>query len=418
MSTAMSTEMNQDLTRRVAWAVLRRLVEASHTDVVRLLWPDADTAAPAVICELVERLRQGDPGLPAGLRNQTSPHTTRVVEQARADLDWAAAHGWRLVTPDDPEWPEYRLEESFGPTGDLDGTVGGQDSAGRSSGVRANAARPFALWARGPVSLSSAVERSVGMVGTRSSTAYGHRITHRMAGELAGAGYTVVSGGALGIDTAAHRGALDASGVTIAVAASGPGEIYPKSNAPLFRRIAESGLVLTEYPPLTRPARYRFLTRNRLVAALTRGTVLMAAGYRSGAVNTANWADAMVRPVMVVPGPVDSPDYVGCHQRIRDGAGMLVTRTSEVREIIEPVGSVDTRGQLDLDFGVSPVQRLTRDQLAVFDACGIVTDGTGRLEQIATVTGLPLSAVVRTVAELEDAGLVVRSGDRWIKNDR
>lgn len=450
--------------RRLAWAVLRRLVDGSRTDVVRLLWPDGDATAPAEVDRLVQMLREADDRLPAALQGLSTEVASRAVDRAREDLTWAAAHGWRLITPDDPEWPTARLDESFSAVGDLDipdvpvapgapdipgtpalpgtdpGATGAAVPAGSSgtsgtadrpasgggaagpdvpdTGVRRAAARPFALWATGPADLAGAVERSVALVGTRTSTAYGNRTTHRFAGELAGAGYSIVSGGAVGIDTAAHRGALEAGGTTVAVAASGPGEIYPKANTDLFRRIAQTGLVVTEYPPLTRPARYRFLTRNRLVAALTRGTVLTAAGHRSGAVNTANWADAMLRPVMVLPGPVDSAAYVGCHRRIRDGSGLLVTRTAEIREVLEPLGSVDPDGQLDLEFAATPVQRLTRDQLTVFDCCGIVGDDTGRLEQIAGQTGLPLGAVVRTVGELEATGLVVRRGDRWIKNDR
>lgn len=423
--------------RHLAWAVLRRLVEASRTDVVRLLWPDGDATAPAEVTRVVEMLRTDDHRLPAALRGLTTAVASRAVATASEDLARTPEHGWRLVTPDDPEWPTARLDESFGPVGDLDipehppgadcrGGAVRQDTAGGGdaghgtpdTGVRRAAARPFALWTTGPADLTSAVERSVALVGTRTTTAYGTRTTHRFATELVGAGYGIVSGGAVGIDTAAHRGALEASGTTVVIAACGPGETYPKANTDLFRRVAQTGLVITEYPPGTRPARYRFLTRNRLVAALTRGTVLTAAGHRSGAINTANWADAMLRPVMVLPGPVDSAAYVGCHRRIRDGSGTLVTRTVEIREILESLGSVDPDGQLDLEFAPTPVQQLTRDQLTVFDCCGIGTDGTGHLEQIAARTGLPLPAVVRTIGELEANGLAVRRGDRWIKNDR
>lgn len=402
-------------TRDHTWAILRRLVEASTTEVVRHLWPDGDATAPAEVDRLVERMRSGDDTLPTGLLRAASTRSAGVAEQAAVDLQWAADNGWRLITPDSPEWPGPRWDEAFAPVGDLDPDAGGAAVPGS---VRGAAARPFALWARGSVELAATVERSVALVGTRTSSAYGNRTTHRIAGDLAAAGYTVISGGAVGIDTAAHRGALDASGPTVAVAASGPGEIYPRTNAALFRRIAETGLVISEYPPLMSPARYRFLTRNRLVAALGRGTVLLAAGYRSGAVNTTNWADAMLRPVMVLPGPVDSAVYVGCHQKIRDGAGTLITSAAEIRELLEPVGAVDPEGQLGLDFAPSPVQQLSRDQLTVFDACGIGSDGTGHLDQIAVDTTLPMAAVVRIVSELEVAGMVRRAGDRWIKNDR
>jgi DNA processing protein len=400
-------------TRRTAWAYLRRVVEASRGDVVRLLWPDGDVTAPADVERVAGMIRVADPALPARLAAATGP---RTAADPSTDREWADRHGWRLITPDDPEWPTARLAEAFRDFPDL---TDGADVA--ADGVRGRAARPFALWATGPADLGRAVERSVAMVGTRSATSYGTRVTRTMAGDLAAAGHTVVSGGAVGIDTAAHRGALAARGTTVAVAASGPGEIYPRANSDLFGSIAGSGLVVTEYPPLLRPARHRFLTRNRLVAALTRGTVLLAAGYRSGAVNTANWADAMLRPVMVLPGPVDSPDYVGCHKRLRDQAGILVTRAADVREILDPVGAVDTDGQLRMEFAATPVQQLTQDQLAVFDACALAggrTDGTGTPDRIVAETGLALRAVVRIIAELEKAGLARREGSRWIKTDR
>ena len=396
--------------RRTAWMYLRRVVEASRADLVRLLWPDGDPTAAADVERVAGMIRVCDPALPPGLAKTTAP---RAGADPNADRDWGNRNGWRLITPDDDEWPTTRLLESFQAFPDLNG--GGDVAA---DGVRGRAARPFALWATGPAALARVVDRSVAMVGTRSATAYGHRITRTMAGELAVAGHTVVSGGAVGIDTAAHRGALAVDGMTVAVAANGPGEIYPRANEDLFGRIARTGLVITEYPPHLRPARHRFLTRNRLVAALTRGTVLLAAGYRSGAVNTANWADAMLRPVMVLPGPVDSPDYVGCHKRLRDGAGILVTRAADVREVIEPLGAVDTDGQLRMEFGASPVQQLSQDQLAVFDSCGIVTDRGGTPDRIMAETGLGLPQVIRIIGELEKAGLARRDGDRWIKTDR
>lgn len=410
---------NKVATEVFAWALLRRLVESSRVDVLQLLWPDGDVDAPAEIEQLISRIRGSDETLPEAFRKLSATKGAQLAAQASSDLGWAQANGWRLITPDSAEWPSRRLEESFGPLGDLAYPTtdrGGGHSGGES--MRNRAARPFALWAQGPANLGSTVERSVSLVGTRSATAYGTRIAHRMSGELSAAGYSVISGGALGIDSSAHSGALEVSGTTIAVIANGPGEIYPRANSGLFQQISRTGLIISEYPPLQRPARYRFLTRNRLVAGLSCGTVLLAAGYRSGAINTANWADAMLRPVMVLPGPVDSAEYVGCHQRIRSGAGTLITRAEDVRELIEPVGSVDTEQQLDLDFRATPVQELRRDQLTVFDACGISTDDTGRLEDIAAETAFPLPVVVRIIGEIEARGLVVRSGDRWIKVDR
>jgi DNA processing protein len=407
----METRENTEPSRLAAWMYLRRVMEASQMELLELLWPDGvtdgapasvDTTVPADVERVAGMIRRRDPALPAALLEKTRGRADTTVE---ADLAFARENGWRLITPDSGEWPAELMATSFmniGPDTMVDG-------------IRGQATQPFALWATGTARLNEVVDRSVAMVGTRSSTAYGNRTTHTMAGELAGAGYTVVSGGALGIDTAAHSGALSAGGRTVVVAATGPGQVYPRSNERLFDAAARQGLVISEYPPHQRAARHRFLTRNRLVAALSQGTVLLAAGYRSGAVNTANWADTMYRPVMVLPGPVDSADYIGCHKRIRDGAGILVTRAADIREVLEPLGTVDTEQQLSLEFSATPVQQLKADQLRVYDACGVDTDTLGSLDQISTETSLPINAVARIVTELETLNLVARSSDRWIK---
>jgi DNA processing protein len=391
-----------DRNRERAWIYLRRVVEASSQDVLCHLWPDGDSSAPADVERLAGMLRKADPALPASLRSTTSKR--REIDPVD-DETWALRNGWRLITPDTPEWPTQILDQAFM---FLDADIA-------VDGVRGQAARPFALWARGQGRLWPLVERSAAMVGTRSATTYGQQVTQEMAGELATAGITVVSGGAVGIDTAAHRGALNAGGSTVVVMANGPGMVYPKANAQLFAATMRSGLVVTEYPPLQRPARHRFLTRNRLVAAMTVGTVLLAAGYRSGAVNTCNWADQMLKPVMVLPGPVTSADYIGCHKRIRDGSGILVTRALDVREVIEPLGAVDSDQQLSLEFAPSPVQQLTQQQLRVYDCCGMPGDSLGELQAISTDTGMPLSDVVRLIGELEQLGLAHRDGARWVK---
>ncbi|MEJ6548204.1 DNA-processing protein DprA [Corynebacterium sp. USCH3] len=401
----------RDLSRQKAWMYLRRVVEASRMDLLELLWPGGvtggtvaavDTSAPADVERVAGMISRRDPTLPRELLDNTR---RRADADPDRDLSFAREQGWRLITPDSAEWPTDHLASSFmniGPDTMVDG-------------IRGQATQPFALWATGAARLGDTVDKAVAMVGTRSSTAYGNRTTHAMAGELATAGYTVVSGGALGIDTAAHSGALSAAGRTVVVAAAGPGVVYPRANEGLFQAATRRGLVISEYPPHQRPARHRFLTRNRLVAALTQGTVLLAAGYRSGAVNTANWADSMYRPVMVLPGPVDSAEYIGCHKRIRDGAGILVTRAEDVREVLEPLGTVDTELQLSLEFGATPVQKLTADQLRVYDSCGVDNDFSGRLEQISADTALPIEAVARIITELEALTLVTRSRDRWVK---
>lgn len=406
-----NTDDAQATTRNQAWMYLRRVVEASQMEILELLWPggvttgataSVDTSRPADVERAAGMIRRQDPALPQKLLDTTRRRCD--VDPAR-DLDFARQNGWRLLTPDSPEWPAERFAAAF--------TNIGPDTV--VDGVRGQATQPFALWATGSARLNEITQRSVAMVGTRSAADYGRQTTHRISGELAGAGYTVVSGGALGIDTAAHAGALSVGGRTVVVTATGPGQVYPRSNDSLFTAATGRGLVLSEYPPLQRAARHRFLTRNRLVAALSQGTVMLAAGYRSGAVNTANWADTMYRPVMVLPGPVDSADYIGCHKRIRDGGATLITRAADIREILEPVGSVDTELQLSLEFGASDIQRLTAELLRVYDACGVAHDSLGDVEHIATETSLPINTIVGAITDLESKGLITRDRNRWIK---
>ena len=159
-------------------------------------------------------------------------------------------------------------------------------------------------------------------------------------------GATVVSGAAIGIDGAAHRGALAVDGATVAVLACGVDRVYPAAHATLLERIAATGLVVSEYPPGSVPARHRFLVRNRLIAALGAGTVVVEAALRSGAQRTAADTEALGRLVMAVPGPVTSGPSAGCHQLIRDGA-LLVTSADDVLEAVGRLG-VDLAPEPDL----------------------------------------------------------------------
>src|SRR5262249_25147123 len=144
--------------------------------------------------------------------------------------------------------------------------------------------------------------------------------------------WTIVSGGAFGIDATAHRSALTAGGLTVAILACGIDRPYPLSHASLFEQIAEDGLLLTEWPPGAAPHRTRFLTRNRVIAAATRGTVVVEAGFRSGARNTLKHARLLDRPAMVVPGPITSAVSVGCHVELRLPGTILVSKFDEVIE--------------------------------------------------------------------------------------
>ena len=240
-----------------------------------------------------------------------------AVRRADADLAAAAAVGARLIGPGDAEWPTAAFAA-------FDGAL--------VRGVR-GACAPLALYVRGG-SLAGLPGDGVTIVGSRASSAYGQRVAGEMAYRLVSAGVTVVSGAAFGIDTAAHRSALQAGGdadpPTVAVLACGIDRAYPEANRALLDAIGAVGAVVSEYPPGTTPARHRFLVRNRIIAAMGAGTVVVEAGRRSGTLSTAAAADQLGRVVMAVPGPVTSAMSVGCHLLLADRFAQLVTGSPDV----------------------------------------------------------------------------------------
>lgn len=205
-------------------------------------------------------------------------------------------------------------------------------------------ARPQRLFVAGVGDVRLLALRSVAIVGARSATPYGLSVASSLAADLAACGWVVVSGGAFGIDAAAHRGALTAGGCTVAVLASGVDMPTPRSHAPLLARISASGLLVSERPLGYLPRAHDFLHRNRLIAALTRAVVVVEAGSRSGALHTANCASTLRRPVAAVPGPVTSALSVGTHRSIREGQAVLVTDVSDVLELLEPLDAAGPAG--------------------------------------------------------------------------
>jgi DNA processing protein len=248
----------------------------------------------------------------------------------------------------------------------------------------------------------------VALVGARAATGYGEHTAAELAYDLASADVTVVSGAAYGIDGAAHRGAINAGGATIAVLGCGVDQPYPAGHSGLLDQAAERGLVLSEYPPGTPPARHRFLIRNRLIAASSAGTVVVEAGRRSGARNTAATAQALGRIVMAVPGPVTSAMSVGCHEMLRTGDAYLVTGAADVLEAIGRIGA-------DLAEPVRaerrPTDQLDEQQLQVHDAL----DFRAALnpEQVAVESGVPLDRVRAVLPLLELCGLAERDDTGW-----
>jgi DNA processing protein len=328
-----------------------------------------------------------------------TPASRRALERALArwrirlpvlpvDGDIAAAcrDGIRLICPADPEWPA------------------GLDELGP--------ARPYALWLRGHADLRLACQRSVSMVGSRAGTGYGTHVTHEIAADLGERGWAIVSGGAYGIDAAAHRGALATGAITIAVLACGVDYPYPAGHADLFAEIAAQGLVISEWPPGRHPARLRFLIRNRTIAALTGGTVIVEAGERSGALNTARHAAQLGRPLMAVPGPVTSAQSAGCHRIIRDWGATCVTRADDIIEMLSPLDAGGLPDTADLPLGTaSPRDELDPDSARVLDA--LPARGAAGTSTIAAEAGVDLDTVLRCLGLLVGSGFIDRCDRGW-----
>ena len=273
---------------------------------------------------------------------------------------------------------------------------------------------PLALWVRGQDRLDALVDRSVAIVGSRASTAYGEHVAAEFGYQLAERGWTVVSGGAFGIDAAAHRGALAAQGPTIAVLACGIDRPYPAGNGPLLHRISESGLVVSEWPPGAAPHQHRFLVRNRLIAGLARGTVVVEAAARSGAAATANRARKLSKQVMVVPGPVTSAMSVGCHELLREQPaddGLPVRLVASAAHVIEEVGRLGEDLADAPERPSDPRDGLSDVAVRVLDACPVRAGVSP--ERLATVAGCEVLDVLRVLPALELAELVEWTGEGW-----
>lgn len=305
--------------------------------------------------------------------------------------------GARLVTPADDEWPL--------PVADLRRLV----LTGSTRRVDRETAPPICFWVRGGQPLAETLDRSVAMVGARAATEYGVHTSTELAYGLAERGWTVVSGGAFGIDAAAHRGALTAGGLTVSVLACGLDRPYPMGNAALFDRIADTGLLVSEWMPGADPLRPRFLIRNRVIAAATRGSVLVEAAARSGATQTMHRALAIARPVMVVPGPVTSVMSIGSHELLRQyPEARLVASTAHVLEEVGRIG-------VDLAPLVRGPTRV-RDQLddestTVLEA--LPRRGVRGVDDVAARSGVAVRTALRKLALLEELGLVIQRDDGY-----
>lgn len=298
------------------------------------------------------------------------------------DLTEGDRLGARLVVPGDLEWPTQL------------------DDLGAES--------PLGLWLHGDADLRFSCLRSVAVVGSRAATPYGAHVAAELGVGLSDAGWTVVSGGAYGVDAAAHRGALAGAAQTVAVLACGTDIAYPTANQDLFAAIRSRGLIVSESPLGVRPTRPRFLVRNRVIAALTRCTVVVEAAVRSGALNTAGHAVSLRRHLAAIPGPVTSENSAGCHRLIRSAAAVCVTSAREVIELAGALGddlAPESRGP------VLPRDELDDETRSVLEAVPARL-GAGPAT-IAVDAGVDLMTVMKCLGALAAAGYVERLDRGW-----
>jgi DNA processing protein len=364
---------------REARVILSRIGEPGDPRLTGLV---AELGAEAVLVALREQ------GAAGALKEDLAAR----LEQADAagELERAARQGIRMITPADDEWPEALADLAHAP------------SLHERGGV------PIALWAKGSLRLDELVTRSVAVVGSRSATTYGAAVAGDIGAVLGDAGNTVISGAAFGIDNAAHRGALAVRGPTVAVLACGVDRAYPSAHRPLLDYIADVGVLVSEAAPGCSPTKIRFLARNRLIAAMSQGTVVVEAAIRSGALNTANWAAGLSRILMGVPGPVTSAPSAGVHQLIRARGALLVTDGKEVLEAVAPAG---TNTLAHLQEPAQPRDLLTAEQRQVLDAVPVRRGVSAT--KIARTAGLAPRRVADALEELRTGGFVEQSGDRW-----
>ncbi|GGO70615.1 DNA-processing protein DprA [Nonomuraea cavernae] len=299
-----------------------------------------------------------------------------------ADLAAGERAGARLIVPGSPEWPTQ-----------LD---------------QLGAGRPLGLWLHGSADLRFSCLRSVSVVGARAASPYGAHVAAEFGVGLGEAGWTVVSGGAFGIDGAAHRGALASESPTVVVLACGVDIVYPSAHHSLFAAVREQGVIISECPPGVHPTRARFLIRNRLIAALSRGTVVVEAALRSGALNTASHALTLNRHLAAVPGPVTSETSAGCHRLLRERKATCVTTPEEMIDLVGVIG-----GDLAPHprCPAVPRDRLNEATRKVLDA--IPSRGGAGPASIALAAGLSLDTTLSSLGGLAAAGYIERVEKGW-----
>jgi DNA processing protein len=333
---------------------------------------------------LLELLRSGEHDVPK-VDVADRLHSIDPVRQ----LEIGQSRGMRYVVPGDDEWPQQ------------------VDPLDEVSPLYERTGAPIGLWVRGPLRLDS-LAKSVAIVGARAATTYGADVASEIAAHVGRAGFTVVSGGAYGIDIAAHRGALATGTPTVCMVACGADRVYPPSHVRLFDILAHDGAIVSEQAPGAAPTRLRFLSRNRLIAGAALGTVIVEASRRSGARNTANWTTRLSRPLMGVPGPVTSAASEGVHRLLRSGEATVVTCGEEVLEMVGGMGEYLVN---DEPAPTLPRDTVTLREQQVLDA--MPSDTGAPADEISLAAGLSILVVEGALQVMKARGLVTLAGDGW-----
>ncbi|WP_456820839.1 DNA-processing protein DprA [Cellulomonas sp. URHB0016] len=378
---------------RVAWSGLAEpgdrvagaLVDAiGSVDAWQWLRLSRDGDAPVPWGPLEDRVGPLPPAQRQRLERSVRRWATRwpTVDPGR-DLDAVSRLGGSVLVPGDEHWPR------------------GLDDLGDE--------RPFCLWVRGTTDIARAWLSSVALVGSRAATTYGERVAFDLSEGLTRRGATVLSGGAYGIDAAAHRGSLAAGGPTSVVLAGGVDRAYPAGNARLFAAVLDGGgSVVAELGPGRLPTKSRFLQRNRLIAAGSRATVVVEAAWRSGAMSSAHHAARLLRPVGAVPGPVTSAASAGCHRLLRDGVAVCVTDADEVAELAGAAGTALIDDPVEPPRAGDGLDAVTR---RVLEALPLRVPAD--LVSVAASAGVTAGEARAALGLLELDGAATRSGAGW-----
>ncbi|MGB3413313.1 MAG: DNA-processing protein DprA [Microbacteriaceae bacterium] len=378
----------EDIFSKVVWSLLAEPGDGVAGDVVAVL--GAKLALEALIqvrndpvlffsylptelsAELKVRLNEGE------LQNAIQRWLPRLNQTAsERALEHGALLGAKMLCAEGSFWPQ------------------GLEDLGRH--------QPMVLWMRGNPQLLGRVNRSVALVGSRAASGYGEQVAMELATGLDNLGYEILSGGAYGIDGMAHRAALANDSSTTAIFAGGVDRLYPTGHEQLLQGIIRNGLVLAESPPGTSPTKWRFLQRNRLIAALSSATIVIEAGFRSGSLNTAGHAQQLGRALGAVPGPITSASSAGCHRLFREYGAECIVSVETAAELLG--ASVPGREQQD--------ELLSRDELRVLDGLSS-TIGHG-LGELAALIGMGLGELQSLLGLLELQGLAIRKQDLWMK---